>query len=87
MTNEIGKRNTIGYTQQAILTSLSSSDRTVRTLADDWPWLTAGATRSALDRLYERGLVEPARWDGPSREWTITVRGQEALDQVGELEE
>lgn len=77
----------LGFTQRAILTSLSNEDRSVGTLSMDWPWISESGARSALNRLYKRGLVEPARWSGREREWSITRRGTELLDQLGAVED
>lgn len=73
----------IGFTQQAVLTSLAAEDRSVRTIAYDWPWLTESSVRSAVKRLEWRGLVDVAGWDGQSRTYKITDKGLTVLDSIG----
>jgi predicted transcriptional regulator len=70
----------LGRVQKQVLASLINHDATVDTLAWDWPGLSESSVRGAVGSLYQKGMVEPVRWERSSRVWSITKRGSDALD-------
>jgi hypothetical protein len=49
-----------------------------------WYPLRASQVRSVLASLYNRHLVERARWNGNACEWQLTHLGRQAIQQVDE---
>lgn len=68
----------LGHTQVLVLHLLADADKSIRTLAYDWPDLTESAARGAVDRLGSRGLVDATgRDDYDRRTYGLTERGRE----------
>ena len=79
-------RHFVTARQLPILLSLANDERTVRTIAYDWPGLSDGAARSIVAALYRKGLVEPCRFEPNGRSWKLSRDGGEfvtAIERVG----
>jgi len=44
-----------------------------------WYPLRTSQIGGILQRLYNRGLVEPERWDGNARVWRLSMLGRDVL--------
>lgn len=65
--------------ERQTLNVLFGGDRSVSTLAMDFPYLSESSVRSALHRLYDKGLVDRYGWRPML--WHLTRKGVDALGQ------
>lgn len=85
-----GDSRYLGRTQILVLRLLATNDYTsksCRGLAYDWPSLSENAARGAVQRLYDRGLVEPTGWKERSRTYELTERGRVVERELAEWED
>lgn len=75
----VGKRATgaekLGRTQKLVLHLLAESSKSAQHLCHDWPGLTTGGARAAVNRLAMRGLVDATGWDENQRKYGLTDEG------------
>ena len=76
----------LGRTQKLVLQLLANGPKAVRVLAFDWPGLTEGQVRGALDRLASRGLVDRVGYRQRAYIYGLTAKGREVEAQVTGLE-
>lgn len=80
----------LGRTQILVLRLLATGDyarKSCRALANDWPNLSESAARGAVNRLYERKLVEPVGWNDRCRIYELTQRGRAVERELAEWED